>query len=321
LSGWGVRPSDSQWGVNLQQELAPRISLEVGYNRRWWNNFTVTDNLAVGPNDYQPWVINAPKDSRLPGGGGYPITTYTLTAAAAARPADNYVTFETDYGPARVNYWHGVDVTLNARLKRSLTLQFGTTTGRAINDNCASIVNVDNPDPRFCREVDPVETTVRGSAFYMVPRIGVQVSATIRSQPPVIFSAINPTIFAGILPTGNNPTAANWNVPNTVVQSLLGRLPPGGLANGTTLVPLVDNNLRVFGDSRRNQIDMRFAKVLRISGRRLDVGIDLQNLLNANYGTVYESQYDYTAANGGTWLNPTTILGPRFARLNVTFNF
>jgi hypothetical protein len=49
--------------------------------------------------------------------------------------------------------------------------------------------------------------------------------------------------------------------------------------------------------------------------------MDLQNLLNTNYGTVYENQYDYVAANGGTWLNPTTILGPRFARLNVTLNF
>ena len=324
LHGWGVRPSDSQWGVNLQQELAPRVSLEVGYNRRWWNNFTVTDNLAVSPSDYQAWVINAPKDSRLPGGGGYPITMYTLTAAAAARPADNYVTFETDYGPARTNYWHGVDVTVNARLKGSLTLQGGTTTGRAINDTCATILKVDSPDPRFCREVDPIETTIRGSAFYMVPKIGVQVSATIRSQPPVIFSATNPTIFIGIQPTApaNSPTAANWNVPNTVVQSLLGRLPPGGLANGTTLVPLLDNTLRTYGDGRRNQVDMRFAKVVRfVGGRRADVGIDLQNLFNTNYGTVYETQYDYTAANGGTWRNPTTILGPRFVRVNLTFNF
>ena len=36
---------------------------------------------------------------------------------------------------------------------------------------------------------------------------------------------------------------------------------------------------------------------------------------------VYESQYAYGVANGGTWLNPTTILGPRFVRLNFTFNF
>src|SRR5438067_6173288 len=323
LHGWGLRPSDSQWGVNLQQELAPRVSLDLGYNRRSWNHFTVTDNTAVGPSDYQPWTITAPKDPRLPGGGGYPITMYTLTAAAAARPADNYVTFETDYGPARINYWHGVDVTVTARLKGSLTLQGGTTTGRAINDTCATILKVDSPDPRFCREVDPIETTIRGSAFYMVPKIGVQVSATIRSQPPVIFSATNPTIFIGIQPTApaNSPTAANWNVPNTVVQSLLGRLPPGGLANGTTLVPLLDNTLRTYGDGRRNQVDMRFAKVVRfVGGRRADVGIDLQNLFNTNYGTVYETQYDYTAANGGTWRNPTTILGPRFVRVNLTFN-
>jgi len=54
----------------------------------------------VGPADYQKWTILAPNDSRLPGGGGYPIDVYTLTQAAANRGADNYVTFETDYGPA-----------------------------------------------------------------------------------------------------------------------------------------------------------------------------------------------------------------------------
>jgi hypothetical protein len=111
-------------------------------------------------------------------------------------------------------------------------------------------------------------------------------------------------------------------VPNTVVQSILGRLPPGGLVNGTTLVPLLDNGTIMFADTRRTQIDMRFAKIVRFAGgRRADVGVDVQNLLNANYGTVFESQYDYVAANGGTWLNPTTILGPRFVRLNLTFSF
>ena len=320
LNGWGIRPTDSQWGINLQQELAPRVSLELGYNRRWWNNFTVTDNTLVGPSDYEKWAINAPKDSRLPSGGGYPIAVYTMTAAAAARGADNLVTFETDYGPARTNYWHGVDVTVNARLRGSLTLQGGTTTGRAINDTCATITKVDNPDPRNCRRVDPVETTLRSSVVYMVPKIGVQVSTTLRSQPPLIFATNNPTVFVGIQPN-LNPSDANWNVPNTVIQSLLGRLPPGGLANGTTNVPLIDNGNLIFGDGRRIQVDMRFVKIFRFGGRRADIGIDLQNLLNTNYGTVFESNYDYIAANGGTWQNPTTILGPRFARVNLSFNF
>jgi len=67
---------------------------------------------------------------------------------------------------------------------------------------------------------------------------------------------------------------------------------------------------------------MRFVKVLRFApGRRLDIGIDLQNLFNTNYGTAFESNYAYGVPNGGTWLNPTSILGPRFARINATFNF
>jgi hypothetical protein len=310
LTGWSIRPDDWQWGVNLQQELIPRVSLEVGYNRRWWGHFTVTDNLLVAPSDYEKWVITAPRDSRLPDGGGYPVAVYTMTAAAAARGADNYVTFETDYGPARTQYWHGVDVTLNARTRQSLTLQGGTTTGRKITDTCATSILLDDPDSRNCRSVDPFETTLRGLASYMVPGAGVLVSATIRSQPAQ-------QLGGGIIGNG-----ATYNVPNTVVQTLLGRLPPGGLANGNTTVRLIDNgDRRLYAPIRRTQLDMRFAKIIRFSGRRVDIGVDLQNLLNTNYALTYVSQYDYANANGGTWFNPTTILGPRFARLNLTFDF
>jgi hypothetical protein len=38
-------------GVTLQQEILPRVSVEVGYTRRWLQNFTVTDNLAVAATD------------------------------------------------------------------------------------------------------------------------------------------------------------------------------------------------------------------------------------------------------------------------------
>ena len=46
LQGWGVRPSDWQFGVSVQQELLPRVALNVGYNRRWFGNFFVTDNTS-----------------------------------------------------------------------------------------------------------------------------------------------------------------------------------------------------------------------------------------------------------------------------------
>ena len=49
LNGWGLRPYDWNLGVQVQQQLLPRVSVNVGYFRRWFGNFLVTDNLAVTP--------------------------------------------------------------------------------------------------------------------------------------------------------------------------------------------------------------------------------------------------------------------------------
>jgi hypothetical protein len=70
-----------------------------------------------------------------------------------------------------------------------------------------------------------------------------------------------------------------------------------------------------------NQIDMRFAKIVRFGDRRLDIGIDLYNLLNSNDTTGFDQSYDYGVADGGEWLLPTSIVSPRFARFNVTVSF
>ena len=133
--------------------------------------------------DYDSYVVTAPSDSRLPGGGGYPIRIYVPNAATPGLAAQNYITFETDFGPERTNYWHGVDFTLNARTRWGLTFSGGTSTGRSVTDDCATTVLIDSPDPRNCRDVDPFQTTLRGLASYTIPKIDVLVSGTVRSQP------------------------------------------------------------------------------------------------------------------------------------------
>ena len=185
LRGWGARDYDWQWSIGVQQEVLPRVSVDVAYSRRSFHSFTITDNQVRDPSQYDAWTINAPSDPRLPGGGGYPITLYTPTAAAAAIPAQNYITWETDFGPARSSYWQGVDFTVNARTRQGLTLQFGTNTGRKIDDTCATVVKIDSPDPRDCRLTPPYQTTIRGLASYTIPRVDVLVSTAIRSQPPL----------------------------------------------------------------------------------------------------------------------------------------
>ena len=301
LGGWGSRADDWQFGVSMQQEILPRVSVDVGYNRRWWGNFTVTDNRARNPEDYDAWTVTAPTDPRLPGGGGYTITQYAITPAAFLRPSQNYVTFDSDFGAARVNYWHGVDVAVNARLRNGLVFQGGTSTGREIEDRCASVVNIDSPDPRDCRQVEPFTTTFRGLATYTVPKLDVLVSASLRSLP-------SPELEAEYL------------VPNSVFQAQMGRLPAGGTATGNQTVQLLESN-QVFAEDRLTQVDMRFAKVFRFGGRRADFGVDLYNLFNANTATGYDDTYDYGTTDGGSWLLPTSIVQPRFVRLNLTVSF
>ena len=214
---------------------------------------------------------------------------------------------------------------MNARLSQGLTLQFGTQTGRSVEDTCetarvdhATVVGVGVPsmgqtltnlatikDSRNCSDVDPFQTTVRGLASYTIPKIDVLVAATMRSQPPL-------------------ERVATWQVPNAVIQSIVGRLPPGGLATGNTNLEILDADHRLYADNRRTQLDMRFAKIFRFGPRRVDVGLDLGNLLNTNYATTYENIYQFSAGNaatGGTWNNPTAIYTPRFVRWNLTVDF
>src|SRR4029078_5261721 len=94
LSGWGVRPSDWSFGASVQQQILARASVEVGYYRRTFTQFTtggtVTDNLAGGPGDISSFTGTAALDGGLPGGGGYQVGPfYDLTPAAFNRVPDN----------------------------------------------------------------------------------------------------------------------------------------------------------------------------------------------------------------------------------------
>ncbi len=317
LHGWGVRPYDWQFGASVQQELMPRVSLEVSYNRRWFGNFFVTDNTLTTAADYDKWTITAPQNSALPS-SGQPVSYSLVSQAAGLRGAQNYQTFETDYAPARTQYWHGVTTSLNARLRNSVILQAGTSTGRGVQNTCAlvaalpELLAVGNQRIDSCDVTEPWATSFRGLAAYTVPKIDILVSANLRSVP-------NANIGMGSNSATNGASRnATYNVPNTFIQTTLGRLPSGGLANGITNVNLLIPG-QLYGD-RITQVDMRFAKVIRFGGRRADIGIDLYNLFNTSTSSTYQETYDF-ATNGATYMRPNGIVAPRFARINLTVNF
>jgi len=313
LHGWGVRPYDWLFGINVQHEILPRVSLEAGYNRRWFGNFFVTDNRAVSPSDYEPWSFVAPLDSRLPDGGGYTIEQFNITPAAQSRSPSNYYTFETDYGDARTQYWHGFDVNVTARPRNGLTFQGGTNTGRGVSDRCDTQMKIDSPDPRNCHVAEKWLTNFRGLATYTVPKIDVLVSGIIRFQ-----TTATGFFTGGDANPGSNGAslAATYPVPNSVVFASLGRLPTNGQLTGTTNVNLLETG-QLYPEQIR-VVDMRLAKVLRFGRTRADIGIDAYNVFNTNVGTTFNTNY---GSDGATWLRPTAIYTPRFLRFNVTFNY
>jgi hypothetical protein len=307
LHGWGVRPSDWQFGASIQQEVLPRTSVEVGYHRRWFQGFTITDNLASTPADYTQYSFTAPLHADLPDGGGYRVTSFNPRTNFSA--ASNYTTFASDYGDM-YQYWHGVDVNVNARLRNGFNLQGGTSTGRGIRDNCEITAKVPEllltlgtwQQASACHVTEPWLTQIRGLATYVVPKVDVQVAASFQFKP-------------GTLGLGGNDSASNGNSINanyTVTNAIAG-------------IPLLNNQQSVnlllpgelYGDYIR-QVDLRFGKNLRFGRTRSLVALDVYNLFNANPGLTY--QQAFTGA-GATWYTPTTLLMPRFVRFNVTVDF
>jgi hypothetical protein len=290
LNGWNVRPNNWEFSTGVQHQVTERISAEVGYFRRWYGNFTVTDNRASGPANYTTYSFTAPSDPRLPGGGAYLVSgLYDLNPDKAGL-VDNYFTAVTPFGE-QTEVWHGVDLSVNARLRNGVILTGGLGTGRTTTDNCEVVAHVDNPSQRFCRVETPFLTQVKFVGVYTVPRVDVQVSGTYQSIP-------GPQILANYIAT------------NALVQPSLGRPLSGNAPNVT--VNLVEPGT-MYGD-RLNQVDFRFAKILRFNPSKLALNLDLYNAFNSSAILTLNNNF-------ATWQQPLTIVQARFAKISVQYDF
>ncbi len=322
IHGWGKRTYNWETGISVQQELAPRVGLTVGYFRRWFGNFYTADNLLTSAADYTPFSIPVPVDPRLPGGGGGTVTGLYNLVPNKVGQEDMYQQLSSNFGEMTEN-WHGVDVSLNAQLRNGLTVQGGTSSGRRLRDNCAiravlpETYSWDNTSAvqttrvtttagsgqnaglqdYSCRVVEPMRTSFRGLATYVIPKVDVQVSGTWRSDP-------------------GDDLRADYVVTSAIAAPSLGR----PLSSGNVTVNLIPRGT-LYG-ARVNNIDLRIAKILRFGGARAQFGADLYNLLNTDVVTAYNNGYTApTTAQGSIWLTPTAILPARYVRLNMQLDF
>ena len=279
----------------MQQEVLPRVSVNVGYFRNWWGNRYAVDNRATTPADYTPFSIVAPSirgcrvaaDTRSAG-----CMTSCRRRSAWSTSSRN----RSENFARQIENWQGVDVIVSARLRNGLTVQGGTSTGRQLSGRlCAEVARArarhrpngapirrlpaalsTNP---YCRVVEPYLTQVRGSRRTTIPKITVQVSGTWPSNPGA-------------------ELAANLTVPMRSRRPSLGR--------DLSCAANVSVNLVEPGTlyaERRNNLDFRVSKLLRYGRTRTQVGLDIYNLTNTDVVT----GFNQTFVPNGSWLTPTSI--------------
>jgi hypothetical protein len=162
---------------------------------------------------------------------------------------------------------------------------------------------------RACDVAEPWLTSVRGLAAYTVPKVDVLVSGIFRSQA-------NAQPAATTVATNGASRSANYQMTPAQFLAATGVPLRPGLAQQS--VELLAPGA-LYGD-RINVMDLRLAKVLRFGGKRLNLGLDLYNVFNANPPTTYETVFD-VATVGARWLQPTAVLNPRATRFNAQFEF
>ena len=309
LNGWGKRFYNWEFTTSVQHELAPRLSLNVQYARRLYGNFRVTDDRAVTPADYTQFTITTPSDTRLPNGGGYPLTGFDITAAGNARAQDYFVTLAKNYG-TQIEHFDAINVSVQARLNNGLTFQAGVGPGRLLTNDCEVVddlpemlqTTAGNPTRSFAAASRPLErceqnngwrTGVTGLATYTIPKIDVLVSGTYQNQPGI-------------------QTDANYNTP--VSATNLGRPFTGATFRNYNIVEAGEVYIE-----RLNQIDFRVAKLLRLGGSRTMINFDFFNITNSN--SVLTENATFVTAPSTAWRTPQSILLPRLFKISAQFDF
>jgi hypothetical protein len=298
--GWGNRQYNWEFSSSIQHELMPRLGIDFGYFRRWFGNFQVTQVRGLTPADFDEYTVSVPADSRLPGGGGYVIEDLFNLNPSKVGVGNTYTTLARNFGK-QIEHWNGIDFSANARLQNGITLQGGISTGRSTTDNCDVIQNDEgavfggavpgNPSPRNCRVQAMFLTQVKLLGTYNVPKVNMNVAATLQSTPgPII--------------------AANRVYSSAEVQTSLGRPLSAGAANVTINML---NPGDIFGD-RVNQLDLRVGKTLRFAQRRVAINLDIYNALNAN--PVMQENAVYTV-----WRTPLRIMDARLFKISGQLDF
>lgn len=302
LRGWYNRPYNWQFNVALQQELGPGVALEFIYFRTWFGNQTVTDDLNLGPEDFDQYSYTVPSNDLLPGGGGNVLTgLFDVKPGKFLQQGIDTLIVHAD---GFTDVYNGVQLSINARFGDGGILQGGVSTGQTTTNECN---HPDTPGAEFCETTVPwaAATQVKFTGSYPLP-YGFQASATLQNLP-------GRCVSGGFFACGFGPAIGIDLFFNTT----LGRLPSDGN-------PIVVINLaapETIREDRYTVLDIRLSKRLQVGNVRIRPNIDIYNLLNAAPPFVQNAIYLNFDPTGGGYRDVSEIGIGRFIKFGMQVDF
>ena len=312
ISGFNTQYHNWQGSLTMQQELGPRLGLNVGYFRTWYGGtcggngipggescLLVTDNQRVTPAGYDPFCVTAPSDPRLPGGGGNQLCGLYDVRPALFGQTDNLARSSKDFGHERTRVYNGVDATVNLRFAQGGQLQGGLAVGRFATDDCVVVDSPQDAREGYCNTTPPwsAGTQLKVLAVYPLP-FDVQTSLIYQNSPGI-------------------PVTAQLVVPNAAIVGLGRNLAACGAAatcNANVTVDIIEP--QTMFEPRQQQLDLRLSRLFRLgAARRLRANLDIYNLFNASDVLAQSNAY------GPTWRNVTAILTGRMLRIGAQYDF
>ncbi|HKB13175.1 MAG TPA: hypothetical protein VKD69_21070, partial [Vicinamibacterales bacterium] len=274
------RPHQWEYTVMVQRQVGTSTSVSVGYYGRRFGDLYTTVNAAVPPSSYTPVTIANPLTNQ-------PMTVYNQDPATRTLLRNVVTTI-----PDLEQTYNGVEFQVNTRLPRA-TVFGGLTIGRDHGDqdttsSCSGCGNdFNNPNNRI-NNVGAVgfDSTyqIRGGWTYLLP-YDMQFSGSVREA------------------TG---------LPQSRVYTLTTSIVPG-LTQVTQNVQVVPR-----GDFRypwQNLVDIRFVKVFKSGGLRIEPTVDVFNLFNDAAVT------NAVSAVGSSLNRPSAVVMGRLVRVGGRIAF
>ena len=284
-------------GLEIQHELMPRLSVTGSWFNGSFHNLTTTINQSwaaegdplANPN-YTPFTVYNPLT-------GAPITVYSRTAAAQARPTLNLDTFDAE----RQRMYNAYNLEFRARPGRGMNVFGGISFERQLDVTCTT---PDDPNSvRFCDDRDnavPFRKSLKLAGSLPI-KYGITFSAVFQSNNG-IGSRNNATggqYFSATRGTTRYPAGCPSPCPAGSV------ILPTTFNPGSLTVQLIDGD--ALYSERINQLDIKVSKTVRVGRVSVLPTFEMFNVNNSDAIISYVSTNTLSAS----YLRPNSIMQPR----------